>query len=485
MVISRGLLIGAIALWLPYQAANAQMQAAANAGGDSPSIRQASINVNLASTSFTIPSNFIGLSGSVGDFVNGFYQGASGTWTSNGVTASASSFLSVFNLLWPSGCLFRLGGSSADTATAPNITSGMASNLNTFIAAMGSSGCSLIYGLDLVANNPTAAASTALTLTGAISPSITTFQFGNEPSLNGFTGSAYISRWNTYYAAVTGSVSGASYAAIDDLVNGNLGVPADIAASLTPGLGGLKYITEHWYPFCKNTVISPNAPALLNAPFVQQQSVNLSGAGNMGYLISQNQVPAFTLRMTETNSICVGGQAGMSDRLMGATWFLELAIILAKNGWSGLNIHNEWNSFVGVYNLVVAQPDQNFLPTPEFYGLYLFSKITGQQIVASSVTGSAPVQAIATKGINGNANIIAVNSDPWLPANVTVDQSSAWTTATLLQVKGSAGCSEANPIIGGQPFGESGSWSGSSSSLARGASILLGPCEAALISIQP
>jgi hypothetical protein len=95
MVISRGLLIGAIALWLPYQAANAQMQAAANAGGDSPSIRQASINVNLASTSFTIPSNFIGLSGSVGDFVNGFYQGASGTWTSNGVTASASSFLSV------------------------------------------------------------------------------------------------------------------------------------------------------------------------------------------------------------------------------------------------------------------------------------------------------------------------------------------------------------------------------------------------------
>lgn len=448
--------------------------------------RTASMSVNLAGSGPTIPANFVGLSSETGDFVSGFYQGSSGSWTSNGFTGNAASYVNLIKLLGSSG-VFRIGGGSSDVGTAPTVTAGMAANFNTFLAALGAS-WTAIYGLDFVANDTTTAATTASNLASAVGVGNITFQFGNEPSINGFNAAAYTTRWNAYYSAVTGSVPSAHVAAVDDIMNVGWGLVPTVVAGLTPGISGMSFISQHWYSFCNLGEWPTPVPGVLLSSVIQNQYGLgvLSGANQgAGYLSNNGKYGSVLQRMSETNSICARGEAGMSDRMMAATWFVNTAMILASNGWAGMNIHTVWTGGIGVYNPVVIQPDGNFSPGTVFYGMYLFSKVEGQQVVPTTVGGNGNVQAMATKGGNGNANIIVANNDPSNPVSVTPSQSSAWTTATVLQIKGNAGCYEPSPTIGGQSIGEGGAWSGATYSIANGFAISLGPCEAALISIQP
>lgn len=480
----------ALALWTAC--AFAQTSPSASVAGAGPQVtRVATVNVNTSGSGLTIPPSFVGLSGEVADFVNGFYQGTSGTWTSGGVTGNAASFISLMNLLGSNGVM-RLGGGTSDNVTAPTITSGMATNLNSFLTGLGS-GWSLIYGLDLKANDTTTADTTAANIATAVGVSHVIFQMGNEPSLTGFTASTYETRWNTYYTAVSGAVSGARFGAIDDEMNIGFGNPKTVANALTPSLSGLQFLSQHWYSFCSGTWTSPAPDKLLQSVYLNQYSASLAGAGwlgaanqGAGYLLNQGLTGTVGQRMLETNSICGGGQTGMSDRLMASTWFLNTAMVLANNGWLGMNVHSGWPIGISVYNTAIVQPDQNFSPGAVFYGMYLFSKIEGQQILPSSVGGNANIAAIATKGVNGNANIIAVNNDPNSNVLFTPRQSGAWTTATVLLIKDGTGmgCSDTSLTVGGQPIGESGSWAGSSFNISNGQSITLSPCGSALIQIR-
>lgn len=139
------------------------------------------------------------------------------------------------------------------------------------------------------------------------------------------------------------------------------------------------------------------------------------------------------------------------------------------------------------YNIATLQGDGNYLPTPIFYGMLLFSKIEGQQIAATTIVGPANVTAIATKGANGNANIIVVNNDPVKPAIITPKQSVAWTSAHVLLVQDGAGggCSDSTAKIGGAALGESGSWTGAPFSIANGATVSIPPCGHAEVQILP
>jgi hypothetical protein len=217
-------------------------------------------------------------------------------------------------------------------------------------------------------------------------------------------------------------------------------------------------------------------------------SGGLTPAAGSPYLTNTYAYGATPQRMSETNSICSRGQAGMSDRMMAAAWFVNTAIILANQGWTGMNIHSVWTGGIGNYNPVFIAPDNNFNAMPVFYGMYLFSKIQGQQIAALAFTNSGTnIAGISTKGGNGNANILIVNNDTVNPVSVKPNQSSAWTTANVLLVKDGDGngCASSSPIVGGAAIGESGSWSGAATSINNGASVSIPPCGAALISIQP
>lgn len=421
----RGILAAcAMALLLCASHAQTPASSVASGGRGAPLARTATVVANVAGSGITIPSNFVGLSSETIDFTNGFYQGSSGSWTSAGNTGFAASYINLAKLLGANG-VFRIGGGTSDAATAPTISAGMATNLNTFLTALGA-GWTLIYGLDLVANDTATAATTASNLATAVGVNNVTFQFGNEPSLGALSAAQYETRWNSYYTAVSGAVGGVHVGAVDDIMNVGWGSVPTVVAALTPGVAGMSFISQHWYSFCNGSWASPVPAVLLSSIIVNANAATAAGPGyfagannGAGYLANNGKYGSVLQRMSETNTICSHGTAGMSDRMMASTWFINLAMILASNGWAGMNVHGTWGQTpnVGIYNPLVIQLDGNFGPGTVFYGMFLFSKIVGQQIVPSAASGGN-VTAIATKGGGGNANIIIVNNDVGNPVSV-------------------------------------------------------------------
>lgn len=463
----RGLLVSA----LIGSSASAQ---APQMGGRSglPPAEVATIMVNTGGSGITIPQDFMGLSAEVGDLILGYYQ-------PGGLNIS---YLGLVSLLGTHGVL-RVGGNSSDsTPTAPALTQQIANNLHTFMSSMGS-GWSLIYGLDMKINNTATAATHAGFIATAFGATNVTFHFGNEPDAYLSTVN-YETQWNAYYTAVTAAVTGAKYDAWDA---SSFCCNITVALGLTPGTAGLNALTNHYYAPYGN----------VNSTTMQQILTDVATTFNnaAGFTSSFFQLNGIAVadglkqRLTETNSVNLGGQAGITDRMFNTAWVINEAIAFANNGWAGINIHGTFkqvNGGPGLYNPVNQLSDGNFGPGPIFYGMDLFSKIEGQQILPSSF-GGGNINEIATKGSNGNANIVVVNNDISHSVIVIPQQSGPWKTASVLQVTDGTGlgCSDAAPMLGGKPIGESGVWTGAPSIIVNGGSILLPPCGTALIQIQP
>lgn len=445
-----------------------------------PLRRASQMHANLSATGYTIPSSFVGLSVETGDLISGMFQGTTGA---NG------SFLSMMRLLGVNGSL-RVGGNSSDSMpSAPALTQPIANNLSSFIASAGA-GWKLMYGLDLAINDSAVAATQAGFVATAMGGGANVvFQFGNESIGAYVTKAQYITNWNAYYTAVSGAVAGLKVAATDCE---DFGDTQSVLASLTPGAAGMTYATQHWYGSLNGSPYTvTNASQMIST--VAINSYLNAGTGNAAapyvgynfnsYWANQNGVKQ---RLTESNNINNLGLLNFSDRMMSATWYLNQAIAFANDGWDGINTHASYGiAGVGKYNPIVSKDSgTTYQAAPEFYGLYLFSKLQGQQTIALAIGGNANVVGIATKGGGGNANILAVNNDTSSSSAVTPGQSSAWTAATVLLLSGTD-CSDAAPALGGAIIGPGGSWSGSTTSINNGDSIAIPPCGAALIQIQP
>jgi|HubBroStandDraft_6_1064221.scaffolds.fasta_scaffold00050_111 hypothetical protein len=460
--------------------------AASNAYAQSPLRRSSQVYANLSATGYTIPSGFVGFSAEAGDLIAGFYQGATGA---NG------SWLGVANLLGSNGVL-RIGGNSSDqAATAPALTAGIASGLATFVAGLGA-GWKLVYGLNLQINNSaTAATQAGLIATAMGGGANAVFQFGNEAIGNYVTKSQYETNWNAYYTAVSGTVSGLKVAATD---TEDFGDTQAVIAALTPGAAGMTYVTQHWYGSLNGAPYTVASASQMVSTVAINYYLN-SGTGNAalpysGYEINNNWAAAngIKLRLSESNNINNLGLLTYSDRMMSATWYINEAIAFSNMGWDGINTHvaygNGAGNGIGKYNPIVSKDGgTTYQAAPEFYGQYLFAKIEGQQTVEVSIGGNANLNAIATKGTNGNANILVVNNDPNNVAYVSFGQSLAWTTANVLPLSGTS-CSDTAPTLGGSIIGPGGSWSGSSTAVNSvggiGSTAIL-PCGIVLIQIQP
>lgn len=438
-----------------------------------PVPRIATVSANLSGAGRVIPSNFVGLSGEVGDLITGFYQGTTGP---------AASFLGIMNMLGPNGIL-RLGGSSSDSLapTPPALTSGIASNLAAFVSGLGS-GWKLIYGLDLFANNSSVAASQAGLITTAMGANTPTFQIGNEAN-SYYTSAQYTTNWNLYYTAINGTVPGVK---IDAATLGNWGTTQSYTSGLvgsTTGVGALTGLTTHWYNANGQLV---NAAQLVSSPHTL--------AVPTGFFLNQNyaNTQGVPLGVDESNSVSGGGQSGFSDRLMASAWYLNEAFQMSTINITFIDTHNFFADNTGPnnngwYNPIVLNLDGNFQPGPIFYGMLLFSKIEGETTIPFSIAGNANVTAIAALGVNGNANMIVVNDDQFESVKVTPTQSVAWTSASILKVRDGDGfaCASASPIIGGQPIGEGGAWSGKPFTIQNGQTFVLEPCASALVKILP
>jgi hypothetical protein len=217
------------------------------------------------------------------------------------------------------------------------------------------------------------------------------------------------------------------------------------------------------------------------------QEASLNGVNlNWSSFISYSSPTPF--RVNEGGIQSLSQPPYIDTEMVSPAWYLNMAMGMAEAGVVGFNIHSvisqqeaedQGQPYPVLWNLLweTSSGSGLYKANTQFLGLMMFSKIEGQQIVSNSISGTGNVTAIATKGANGNANIIVVNDDTVNPVNVTPAQSSFWATASVLQLapSTSAGCADTAPTLGGSAVGTGGSWSGSPYTISNGGSVSLSP----------
>ena len=185
---------------------------------------------------------------------------------------------------------------------------------------------------------------------------------------------------------------------------------------------------------------------------------------------------------------------GITNVLMAATYYLSLAQSAFSGGYLGIDpldviIPQLWGDGLtrpAYYNQFIQEPDGGYGPAPMFYGMYLFAQLEGQTSISTTVDPSLNnfASVNATRGPNGNANILVVNINTNQQITVAPQQTQPWSTANVYLLSGQS-CTDPKPVLNGEPIGEGGAWAGHPISIANGASIAIPACGAALIEIQP
>jgi hypothetical protein len=117
------------------------------------------------------------------------------------------------------------------------------------------------------------------------------------------------------------------------------------------------------------------------------------------------------IRIDETNSAAGGGIEGVSDRYASALWALDYSLQMGREGFDGLNFHGGlgvcgaplYNGRFQRYTPICAATAEDaraerYVVTPEYYGLYLASRMGPGRFVPVKVTSDRNVTAYAVRG---------------------------------------------------------------------------------------
>jgi hypothetical protein len=237
-----------------------------------------------------------------------------------------------------------------------------------------------------------------------------------------------------------------------------------------PGSSGVEYVTGHKYTLgCEPLNLTP-AQVIADATVSSNPGVTLS----------------------EFGIICEGGQQGITDRFMAATYYLKLAQSAFSAGFSGIFPHNVLTPYhwadgtfrIAFYNQFLKRWI-GYGPTPMFYGMYLFARLEGQTSISTTTSNLDNLASVtATLGPHGNANILVVNGDTEQGIIVKPQQTYSWSTANFYRLAAPS-CTSPNPVLNGHLIGVGGGWTGSAKVLTNGEMVSIPACGAVLIEIQP
>jgi hypothetical protein len=218
------------------------------------------------------------------------------------------------------------------------VTAEAVTNLAGFLKA---AGWTCLYGIGMGTNTPERAAAEAEFAAKALGDRLQYFQIGNEADLfrnhlrdpKTWGVKLYLEEWLAMARAVSAKVPGAKF-----------GMP-DVAAAVEwlpeiadewPSIQNAPHVhrlTHHYYfggPATNPEVNIPNLLKPATMARVQKSADMASGAAKkMGVGV----------RMTEGNTCYRGGKPGVSDVFAAALWAADYALLLASNGYSGVNLH--------------------------------------------------------------------------------------------------------------------------------------------------
>jgi len=422
------------------------------------SIRQvrAALAIPAKAAGPKIPADFAGLSYEVEQLADPAF-----------FSRNNSGLIRAFKTLVPRGVL-RLGGNTSEfswwkpapesaepahpqireTVGEPKaryfaLTADAVRNLAEFLKA---TGWTCIYGINMGTNSPQRAAEEAEFAAKILGENLQCFQIGNEVDLfsrhlrdpQTWSAKTYLDEWLTLARAIETRVPGARFGMPD--------VASDISwlTQIADLLSAVKNpprvttLTHHHYFGGPATNPEVNIVNLLKAATMTKVQATAdaatAAASKMGARV----------RMTEGNTCYRGGKPGVSDVFAAALWAADYSLLLASNGYSGVNLHGGTgmsvaNSVGGSLpgdailkergatpEQIAAHPHPFYTPIATFGSEYVLEPVALGLIFAGSIGGGRFIEADLTSKLqaadvnasayaarlsSGETSVIVLNKD--------------------------------------------------------------------------
>lgn len=215
-------------------------------------------------------------------------------------------------------------------------------------------------------------------------------------------------------------------------------------------------ITQHMYPGCYNA-----AEPLPSDFLLQPSSSTVRLYYLQPYAATAHKVNS-VFRLAEINSICNGGQPGVSDSFSSALWAIDIMFEDANAGIDGVN----WNSDSdgGPYDLFKFNIWNNGhnniygLDTvrPLYYGLLFFSEAAGKSahLLPTSTLTNSNIKVWATIDSTGKAHLVIINKEQTTAGTVLVSLS-GYSSGSVTRLTASNYLATTGVTIAGQTYDNS------------------------------
>ncbi len=172
------------------------------------------------------------------------------------------------------------------------------------------------------------------------------------------------------------------------------------------------------------------------------------------------------IRLDETNSAVGGGIAGVSDVYGSALWAFDYNMNLAQAGFAGLNFHGGFgvcgaplfNGKFQRYTPICAANDADeaakvYSAAPEYYGLYMATRMGTGQFLPVTVSSDHNVTAYAVRGYDHRLRIAVIEKDDTtgtpVPVSLSVGTTHGFGFASVLHLTGQSLDSAAGVAVQG------------------------------------
>jgi hypothetical protein len=371
------------------------------------------------------------------------------------------SIVGLLHGLGPGGVL-RLGGNTSERTVWRD--TGYGSEVESFVitpaaidalaALLNALDWQLIYGLNLARAKPEAAAEEAAYVARAAGPRLLAFQIGNEPDGFGrwsgvrpqsYDFDAFLAEWRQYHAAIRARLPTAPFAGPDVI-----GEQKWIRPFIEAAGDALVLVTRHYYadgpagaPHISVALLLRSAPKV--EPILEEMR-SISGSYRLPF------------RISETNSIFMEGQQGVSDAFGSALWSVEFMFQVAEAGGEGVNFHT---GDAKAYTPIGPGPDGRHVARPLYYGMLMFREAArGAELLPARLVGPGlNMAAYATRCADGTLKVCLINKDLERGARVGIEVGRHFASACLLRLTAPTAEARTDVTLGGSAVDASGHWS--------------------------
>lgn len=333
-------------------------------------------------------------------------------------------------------------------------------------------GWRVIFGLNLLAGNPTMDADEASYVAQIAGPNLVAFEIGNEP--DGYVGAgqkasysyaAFRNDFDTFSQAIRAHVPNAPIAG--PVTSGNW-----LANFLRDESQQLSSVSQHYYA-TKNLT-----PAILSATTAANTASILQAASSAA---QPYQLP---VRMAETNSEWNAVSTGdVANTFMDTLWMTDYLFSAATQGIAGVNIHGGFG--LCRYYSPLCSTNGRVVPQAAYYAMLLFHYAASQgKMVPITASSNQNMTAYAIVKDDGGLNVVLINKDSSTPVSAQISPGKAYARAIAQRLKSSSLLATSGITFAGNAVKADGTWSAGASetvSMSNGVYPLQVPAASAVV----